>query len=49
MNKEKGKKDNDDELLNDNPDVSTGSKELKKSTRSRINRSIWFNKNAQPV
>ena len=49
MDKEKGKEDNDEELLNDNPDVPTGNKELKKSTRSRINRSIWFNKNAQSV
>ena len=29
VDKEKGKEDNDDELLNDNPGVSTGCKELR--------------------
>ena len=46
VDEEKGKEDNDDELLNDNPGVSTGCKELKKSNQSRIIRSVWFSKNA---
>ena len=45
---ENEEEENDDELLNDNPDVSTGSKELKKRTQARIIRSVWFNKEAQP-
>ena len=41
--------ENDDELLDDNLDVSsTRSKELKKRTKVRIIRSVWFNKEAQP-
>ena len=40
--------ESDDELLNDNPGVSTGSKELKKRTRARIIHSVWVNKEAQP-
>ena len=41
--------ENDDELLDDNPDVlSSRSKELKKRTKARIVRSVWFNKEAQP-
>ena len=35
-------------MLNDNPGVSSGSKELNKRTQARINRSVWFNKEAQP-
>ena len=46
VDKEKGKEDNDDELLNDNPGVSTGCKELKKSNQSTIIRSVWFSKSA---
>ena len=45
---ENKEKENDDELLNDNPGVSTGSKELKKRTQARIIRSVWFNNEAQP-
>ena len=45
---ENEEEENDDELLNDNPGVSTGSKELKKRTQARIIRSVWFNKEAQP-
>ena len=42
-------KENDDELLPDNPGVSsTQSKELKKRTQARIIRGVWFNKEAQP-
>ena len=41
--------ENDDELLDDNPGVSsTRSKGLKKRTKARIIRSVWFNKEAQP-
>ena len=39
---------NDDELLNDNPGVSTGNKELKKRTQAEIIRCVWFNEEAQP-
>ena len=46
---ENEEEENDDELLlNDNPGVSAGSKELKKRTQARIIRSVWFNKEAQP-
>ena len=46
---ENEEEENDDELLlNDNPGVSAGSKELKKRTQARIVRSVWFNKEAQP-
>ena len=46
---ENEEEENDDELLlNYNPGVSTGSKELNKRTQARINRSVWFNKEAQP-
>ena len=45
---ENEEEENDDELLNDNPGVSTESKELKKRTQARIIRSVWFNKEAQP-
>ena len=38
---ENKEKENDDELLNDNPGVSTGSRELKKRTQMRIIRSVW--------
>ena len=44
---ENEEEENDDELLNDNPGVSTENKELKKRTQARIIRSIWFNKKAQ--
>ena len=42
------KEEENDELLYDNPDVSTESKELKKRTQARVIRSVWFNKEAQP-
>ena len=45
---ENKEEENDDELLNDNPSVSTGNEELKKITQARIIRSVWFNKEAQP-
>ena len=46
---ENEEEENDDELLlNDNPGVSAGSKELIKRTQARIIRSVWFNKEAQP-
>ena len=46
---ENKEEENDDELLlNDNPGVSTGSKELNKRIQARIIRSVWFNKEAQP-
>ena len=45
---ENEKEENDDELLDDNPGVSAGSKELKKRTQVRIIHSVWFNKEAQP-
>ena len=45
---ENGEEENDDELLYDNPGLSTGSKQLKKMTQARVIRSAWFNKEAQP-
>ena len=46
---ENEEEENGDELLDNNPGVSsTRSKELKKRTQARIIRSVWFNKEAQP-
>ena len=41
--------DNDDELLDDASSVTaTSSKTVKKRTKARIIRSVWFNKESQP-